>query len=50
MSKSIIAEGKTTNEAVENGLKELKVSKWLSPLKTIKYKFFDKIFKKCDRK
>ena len=27
MSKSIIAEGKTTNEAVENGLKELKVSK-----------------------
>ena len=27
MSKSIIAEGKTTNEAVENGLRELKVSK-----------------------
>lgn len=27
MSNSIIAEGKTTNEAVENGLKELKVSK-----------------------
>ena len=27
MSKSIIAEGKTTAEAVENGLKELKVSK-----------------------
>ena len=27
MSKSIIAEGKTTAEAVENGLKQLKVSK-----------------------
>ena len=27
MSKSIISEGKTTNEAIENGLKELKVSK-----------------------
>jgi spoIIIJ-associated protein len=27
MSKSIIAEGKTTNEAIEKGLKELKVSK-----------------------
>ena len=27
MSKSIISEGKTTAEAVENGLKELKVSK-----------------------
>ena len=27
MSNSIIAEGRTTNEAVENGLKELKVSK-----------------------
>ena len=27
MSKSIISEGKTTQEAVENGLKELKVSK-----------------------
>ena len=27
MSNSIIAEGKTTNEAIENGLKELKVSK-----------------------
>ena len=27
MEKSIIAEGKTTNEAIENGLKELKVSK-----------------------
>lgn len=27
MSKSIISEGKTTTEAVENGLKELKVSK-----------------------
>lgn len=27
MLKSIISEGKTTNEAIENGLKELKVSK-----------------------
>ena len=27
MSKYIISEGKTTNEAIENGLKELKVSK-----------------------
>ena len=27
MGKSIISEGKTTNEAIENGLKELKVSK-----------------------
>lgn len=27
MPKTIIAEGKTTNEAIENGLKELKVSK-----------------------
>ena len=27
MSKSIISEGKTTHEAIENGLKELKVSK-----------------------
>ena len=25
MLKSVIAEGKTTNEAIENGLKELKV-------------------------
>ena len=27
MEKSIIAEGKTTNEAIENGLKQLNVSK-----------------------
>lgn len=27
MPKSIIAEGKTTNEAISNGLKELNVSK-----------------------
>lgn len=27
MSKSVIAQGKTTNEAIENGLKELNVSK-----------------------
>ena len=27
MAKSIVVEGKTTNEAIENGLKTLKVSK-----------------------
>ena len=27
MTNSIISEGKTTNEAIENGLKQLKVSK-----------------------
>ena len=27
MGKSFVFEGKTTNEAIENGLKELKVSK-----------------------
>ena len=27
MEKTIIAEGKTTNEAIENGLKQLKVSR-----------------------
>ena len=27
MPNSIISEGKTTNEAIENGLKKLKVSK-----------------------
>ena len=27
MSKTIVAEGRTTNEAIENGLKELNVSK-----------------------
>ena len=27
MAKTIISEGKTTNEAIEKGLKELKVSK-----------------------
>lgn len=27
MENTIIAEGKTTNEAIENGLKQLKVSK-----------------------
>jgi len=35
MSKSIIAHGKTTNEAVEKGLKELKVSKDMVEIKTI---------------
>ena len=27
MEKTIISEGRTTNEAIENGLKQLKVSK-----------------------
>ena len=27
MDKTIIAEGRTTNEAIENGLKQLRVSK-----------------------
>ena len=35
MSKSIIAEGKTTNEAIENGLKELKVSKKMVDIKVL---------------
>ena len=35
MSKSIISEGKTTNEAIENGLKELKVSKNMVDIKVI---------------
>ena len=29
MLKSIISEGKTTNEAIENGLKKLKVADWV---------------------
>ncbi len=35
MSKSIIAEGKTTNEAIEKGLKELNVSKNMVDIKII---------------
>ena len=33
MSKSIVAEGKTTNEAIEKGLKELKVTKNMVDIK-----------------
>ena len=36
MSNSIIAEGKTTNEAIENGLKQLKVSKKMVDIKVLK--------------
>lgn len=35
MAQSIIAEGKTTNEAIENGLKQLKVSKNMVEVKVI---------------
>ena len=35
MAKTIISEGKTTNEAIENGLKELKVSKNMVDIKVI---------------
>ena len=35
MANSIISEGKTTNEAVENGLKILKVSKNMVDIKVI---------------
>lgn len=35
MGKSIISQGKTTNEAIENGLKELKVSKDMVEVKVI---------------
>lgn len=35
MSKTIISEGKTTNEAIENGLKQLKVSKDAVEVKVI---------------
>ena len=35
MSKSIIAEGKTTNEAIEKGLKELNVSKNMVDIKIL---------------
>ncbi len=35
MAKSIISQGKTTNEAIENGLKELKVSKNMVDIKVL---------------
>lgn len=35
MAKTIISQGKTTNEAIENGLKELKVSKDMVEIKII---------------
>ncbi|MCF0126240.1 MAG: protein jag [Clostridia bacterium] len=35
MAKSIISEGKTTNEAIENGLKELNVSKKMVDIKVL---------------
>ena len=35
MDKTIISQGKTTNEAIENGLKELKVSKDMVEVKVI---------------
>ena len=35
MAKSIISEGKTTNEAIENGLKKLNVSKNMVDIKVI---------------
>ncbi len=35
MNKSIISEGKTTNEAIENGLKELNVSKDMVDIKVL---------------
>ena len=44
MPKSIISEGKTTNEAIEKGLKELKVSKSNVEIKVLEEKkktFFD---------
>lgn len=45
MATSIISEGKTTNEAIENGLKQLKVSKNMVDIKVLenteKRSFFD---------
>ncbi len=44
MLKSIVSEGKTTNEAIEKGLKELKVSKNMVDIKVLeegKRSFFD---------
>ena len=44
MAKSIISEGKTTNEAIEKGLKELKLPRELVEIKILdenKKSFFD---------
>lgn len=38
MGKSIISEGKTTNEAIENGLKQLNVSKNMVDIKILEMK------------
>ena len=35
MEKTIIAEGKTTNEAIENGLKQIKVQRYCVDLKVL---------------
>ena len=35
MAKTIVSQGKTTNEAIENGLKELKVSKDMVEVKVL---------------
>ena len=35
MSKTVVSQGKTTNEAIENGLKELKVSKDMVEVKVL---------------
>ena len=35
MAKTIVSQGKTTNEAIENGLKELKVSKDMVEIKVL---------------
>ena len=35
MAKTIISEGKTTNEAIENGLKELNVSRKMVDVKVL---------------
>lgn len=35
MAKTVVSQGKTTNEAIENGLKELKVSKDMVEIKVI---------------
>ena len=37
--ESVIAEGKTTNEAIENGLKQLKVSKDRVEIKILEKKY-----------
>ena len=39
MSKSIISEGKTTTEAIENGLKELKMRKDMVEIKVLEQEY-----------